>query len=74
MSLSAEQLQAQAIYKEQKHIATNHYNQTHLNFDNYMSQPSARAAKSRTVNPGRADNINQGREIDNTTSVAFQTR
>ncbi|RYP56555.1 hypothetical protein DL771_011874 [Monosporascus sp. 5C6A] len=58
--LSAEQLEAQAIEKEQKRLAlkaenatNHHYKQMQVNYDEYIGQAGMRVARSRANNPGR---------------------
>jgi len=58
--LSAEQIEAQAIEKEQKRLAmkaenatNHHYKQMEENYDEYIGQAGLRVAKSRAKNPGR---------------------
>lgn len=58
--LSAEQLEAQAIEREQKRLAlkaenatNHHYKQMETNYDEYIGQSVLRVAKSRANNPGR---------------------
>lgn len=71
--LSPEQLEAQAIDKEQKRLelkaenATNyHYKQMEENYDEYIGKSSVRVARSRANNPGRdrqrqADRVEKAR-------------
>jgi hypothetical protein len=67
--LSTEQLEAQAIEKEQKRLelkaenATNyHCKQMETNYDEYIGQSKARVAKSRANNPGR-DRTHQANRV-----------
>jgi rubrerythrin len=58
--MTAEQLEAQAIEREQKRLAlkkenatNHHYRQMETNYDEYIGEAGERVAKSRANNPGR---------------------
>lgn len=77
--LSAEELETQAIEKEQKRLAmkaenamNHHYKQMATNYDEYIGEAGTRVARSRANNPGR-DRVLQANRIEKAEATKTST-